>query len=861
MIKKRLDVTGMTCSACSAHVEKALKKTPGVTDANVSLMTNCATVTYDESQVDEAALIQAVEKAGYGASLPQAEQKAAAGSQTSPALDESRQMKKRLIWSVVFTVPLFYICMGHMFHWPLPGFLLGDRNVMTLALTQFLLLIPVLFLNRKYFQVGFSTLFRGAPNMDSLIAIGSASATLYGVISMFRLGYALADGDFAQAHHTAMDLYFESAGMILTLITVGKFLEARAKARTSDAISSLMALRPATATVLRNGQEIEVDTTQLQPGDLIVIRSGQTIPVDGVVESGNASIDESALTGESIPAAKEPGSRVTGATICKTGYLQFRATQVGEDTTLAQIIRLMEDAASSKAPIARLADKISGIFVPVVIGIALLAGIIWLIAGESIPFALNIVISVLVISCPCALGLATPTAIMVGTGTGARNGILIKSAEALETAHKIDTVVLDKTGTITQGQPVLTDIVTCGKTTSEELIRWTASLEKQSEHPLAEAILAWAEEQKLSLQPVTEYRTLPGLGIAGKVEEHSLLVGNARLMEQEGIVLGEASEAAARLSAEGKTPLFAAADGRLAGILAAADPVRPTSPAAVQELQQMGISVVMLTGDNRVTAGAIQKKLGLDEAIAEVLPQDKEANVARLQQQGRRVAMVGDGINDAPALARADVGVAIGAGTDIAMESADVVLVRSDLQDVPAMIRLSRAVMRNIRQNLFWALFYNSIGIPLAAGLLYPAFQLKLNPIFAAAAMSLSSVCVVSNALRLRFFSPGSRKAEKAAQEVPASTVQMSHLEEIPQSQTSQQSKGETVMNKLMKIEGMMCAHCSGRVEKALNALEGVTATVDLAAGPASITLSAPVEDQVLVDAVTEAGYQVVSLT
>ncbi|MBR6791009.1 MAG: cadmium-translocating P-type ATPase [Oscillospiraceae bacterium] len=854
MTKKKFNITGMTCAACSAHVEKALKKTEGVSEAEVSLMTNCAVVTYDENAIDDAGVIQAVEKSGYGASLPETGKKETAVSNRPDHGGELKAMKKRLIASAVFSVPLSYLCMGHMFGWPLPGFFLGDRNIFTLALTQFLLLIPILFLNNKYFRVGFKTLFRGSPNMDSLIAIGSSSATVYGIISMYQLGYALFDGDIHRAHESAMALYFESAGMILTLISLGKFLEARAKAHTSDAISGLIALRPQTAVILRGEEEVEVPTAELEKGDMIVIRSGQTIPVDGVVESGSGSVDESALTGESLPVSKEPGSRVTGASICRTGYFRFRATEVGEDTTLSQIIRLMEDAASSKAPIARMADRISGVFVPVVIAIALLAGIAWLIAGESVSFALNMAISVLVISCPCALGLATPTAIMVGTGTGARNGILIKSAEALETAHKIDTVVLDKTGTITEGKPRVTDIIAVGRFPADKVLSLAASLEKQSEHPLADAVLHCAEEREVPLCGVSDYETLPGMGIRGTADGKGLLIGSARLLRDRGVPTGEYVKTAEELSSEGKTPLFIAADSELTGIIAVADPVRPTSRSAIRELEEMGVRVVMLTGDNKTTAEAIRARLNIDTAVAEVLPQDKETHVAALQQRGHQVAMVGDGINDAPALARSNVGVAIGAGTDIAIESADVVLVRSDLRDVPAMIRLSRAVMRNIRQNLFWALFYNSIGIPLAAGVLYAAFSLKLNPVFAAAAMSLSSFCVVTNALRLRLFRPRREEAVDASSEM---TADLCISEAVSASEYKE--KGETVM-KTMKIEGMMCPHCSGRVEKALNALDGVTAVVDLAAGTASITLTGDVSDEALTAAVTDAGYEVTGI-
>ena len=857
MIKKKFNIIGMTCAACSAHVEKALRKTAGVSEAEVSLMTNSAVVTYDETVLDDAAVIQAVKKSGYGASLPENREKNAAGPKHPHANEELRDMKKRLIASAIFAAPLFYLCMGHMFGWPLPGIFLGDRNIFTLALTQFLLLVPILFLNSKYFRVGFTTLFRGSPNMDSLIAIGSASATVYGIISLYQLGYALADGDFHRAHETAMSLYFESAGMILTLISLGKFLETRTKARTSDAISSLIALRPQIAIVVRGEEEVEIPTTELEKGDLIAIRSGQTIPVDGIIENGSGSVDESALTGESLPVSKEIGSKVTGASICKTGYFRFRATEVGEDTTLSQIIRLMEDAASSKAPIARMADKISGVFVPVVIGIALLTGIIWLLVGETVSFALNMAISVLVISCPCALGLATPTAIMVGTGTSARNGILIKSAEALETAHKIDTVVLDKTGTITEGEPRVTDLIAFSRFSADQMLSFAASLEKQSEHPLADAILRCAKERHVPVNAVEDYEVIPGMGIHGTVNGLEILAGNARLLQERGISFDSHSELAQELSAAGKTPLYIGVGGELTGIIAVADLIRPTSRTAIQELKEMGVQVVMLTGDNKTTAEAIRQQLSIDTAIAEVLPQDKEAHVAELQKHGRQVAMVGDGINDAPALARADVGVAIGAGTDIAIESADVVLVRSDLEDVPAMIRLSRAVMRNIRQNLFWALFYNSIGIPLAAGVLYTALNLKLNPVFAAAAMSLSSVCVVTNALRLRFFHP---RRESLSDSTGSQAEAALNISETVSAPIEINEKGEIAMNKTIKIEGMMCSHCSGRVEKALNALDGVTAVVDLEAGTAAVTLTKEVSDDTLTAAIVNAGYEVTGI-
>ncbi len=868
MAKVKLNVTGMSCAACSAHVEKALGKVPGVKEATVSLMTNSASVVYDEGAVTPSALCEAVVKSGYGASVDAPAKSGGKGSKTSAAeaaekqKREIRAQKHRLIASGVFTVLLFYLCMGHMFHWPLPSCFLGDRNLFTLALTQFFLLLPILYLNFHYFTNGFTRLFKGSPNMDSLIALGSAAATVYGSVQLFRLGYAISDADFHMGHMIAMDLYFESAGMILTLISLGKFLEARAKAKTSDAIGALVALRPTTATVLRDGAEIEVDTADLSRGDIIAVKAGGTIPVDGKLIEGGGSVDESALTGESMPVTKKPGDKVTGATVLKTGYLVFEATEVGEDTTLSQIIRLMEEAASTKAPIARLADKISGIFVPAVISIAVIAFLIWLIAGQGIPAALNAAISVLVISCPCALGLATPTSIMVGTGVGAKNGILIKSAEALETSHHIDTVVLDKTGTITEGKPAVTDLASAGKVSADQLLTLAASLEKPSEHPLGLALIAEAEKRKLTLLPVSGFETVPGRGIRGQIEGVTVLGGNAAFMRESGIALGEAETLSETYAGEGKTPIFFAAGHSLLGVAAVADRVRPTSAAAIRALQQRGVSVIMLTGDNRRTAEAIGRSIGVSRVIAEVLPQDKEAQVAALMAEGKKVAMVGDGINDAPALARADVGIAIGAGTDVAIESADVVLVKSDLRDVVKLLELSRSVLRNIKQNLFWALCYNSVGIPIAAGILYPIWHIKLNPMFGAAAMSFSSVSVVSNALRLRLWKAPAADAlaedGAAAAALTETHIELSEETSVP---SGENTKGGTpTMKKTMKIEGMMCAHCQGRVEKALNALEGVEAKVNLEAGIAEVTVSGNVSDEALKKAVVDAGYEVTGI-
>lgn len=864
MSKVKLNVTGMSCAACSAHVEKALSKTAGVQQATVSLMTNSASVTFDENTVSAAQLIEAVEKSGYGASVAsnaaKASKKDAVKQEAERQKKEITAQKHRLIISGVFTVLLFYVCMGHMFSWPLPGFLLGDRNLFTLALTQFFLLLPILYLNFHYFQNGFARLFQRAPNMDSLIALGSAAATVYGSVQLFRLGYAIADGNFHAGHTIAMDLYFESAGMILTLISLGKFLEARAKAKTSDAIGAMVALRPSTAMVLQGDNEVEVDTADLQRGDRIVVRAGGTIPVDGKMIDGSGSVDESALTGESMPVSKKSGDRVTGATVLKNGYLVFEATEVGEDTTLSQIIRLMEEAASTKAPIARLADKISGVFVPVVISIAVLAFIIWMLAGQGIPAALNAAISVLVISCPCALGLATPTSIMVGTGVGAKNGILIKSAEALETAHHIDTVVLDKTGTITEGHPAVTDLVVAGAKDADTLLRIAASLEKQSEHPLAQALIGEADKRGLVLLPVSGFETLPGLGIRGTSGGRTLLAGNSKLMEQQGVLLGDGAAEAQRLANEGKTPVFIAENGLLAGIAAIADPIRETSAEAIATLRKMGISVIMLTGDNRKTAEAIGNKLGLTRVIAEVLPQDKEAQVAALIKDGKKVAMVGDGINDAPALARADVGVAIGAGTDVAIESADVVLVKSDLRDVVKLVRLSHAVLRNIKQNLFWALCYNAIGIPIAAGALYPIWGIKLNPMFGAAAMSFSSVSVVTNALRLRFWkAPDSQSVQLS--DTAEATLTETRIDPPQAAIPAENENGGNLMKKTIKIYGMMCSHCTGRVEKALNEINGVHATnVSLDDAAAYVEVDDSVTDEMLADAVTHAGYEVTEI-
>ncbi|MGI6674509.1 MAG: heavy metal translocating P-type ATPase [Limnochordia bacterium] len=754
MKKEKYTVSGMTCAACSAAVERAVSQVPGVSSVNVNLLANVMVVEYDESALDASRIIAAVSDAGYAAAPASAEQQRTQAAPVGAITDEIAQMKKRVVVSLVFMVLLMYVSMGHMLHLPVPAFLLGLENAGTMALLQFLLTLPVLLVNRQYFQVGFKTLWRRSPNMDSLIAIGSGAAVVYGVFALFRISYGLGHGELDLVARYSHDLYFESAGMILALITLGKFLEARSKGRTSDAIAKLMDLAPKTATVIRDGQEMEIPAADLVVGDIIVIRPGQSIPVDGVIIEGSSAVDESAITGESIPVAKTVGDPVVSATLNKAGAFKFRATRIGEDTTLAQIIRLVEEAGASKAPIAKLADRISAVFVPVVMAIALAAFIIWLLLGYPLEFALTTAVAVLVISCPCALGLATPVAIMVGTGQGALHGILIKSAEALETAHSVDTIVLDKTGTITEGRPEVTDVIPGPDLKPEELLQLAASLEKPSEHPLAEAVTAKAAQEGLEPAPVDEFMAVPGKGIRAELGGKTYLAGNLAFMQENKIELGIFAAEADRLAEEGKTPMYFADTRRALGLIAAADVVKPTSRQAIAALESMGLDVVMLTGDNKRTAEAIRRELNLGSALAEVLPEDKEREIRRLQEQGRKVAMVGDGINDAPALARADVGIAIGAGTDVALESADIVLVKNDLRDVVTAVKLSRATLRNIKQNLFWAFFYNSLGIPLAAGLFYPLFGWKLSPMYAAAAMSLSSIFVVTNALRLRKFTP-----------------------------------------------------------------------------------------------------------
>lgn len=843
-MKQKFDVTGMTCSACSAHVEKSVSKLEGVQCVNVNLLQNSMVVEYDDNALGTTDIIHAVESGGYGASV-QGETK----TQETPknvAAEEMHHMKRRLIASFCFLIPLFYISMGHMMGAPLPAILLGDENVMIFALTQLFLTIPVLIINKKYFVVGFKALWNKAPNMDSLIALGSAASVVYSVFAIYSMAYAMGHGDLMTAHHYGMVLYFESAAMILTLITVGKYMETRSKGKTSEAISKLMDLAPKTATVLRGGVEQEIPVEDVVTGDTIIVKPGQRIPVDGKIIEGFSAVDESAITGESIPVEKQVGDTVIGATVNKSGYFRMTATRVGKDTTLSQIIALVEEAGASKAPIAKLADKVSGVFVPVVITIAVLAAVIWFVAGnQPFSFALSIGIAVLVISCPCALGLATPTAIMVGTGKGAEYGILVKSAESLEIAHQVQTVVLDKTGTLTEGKPVVTDVVLAKGILRNRLLKQAAAVEALSEHPLAEAIVAYAKEKEVAFEKAENLTATAGQGVEADVAGKHILAGNLKMMQERGIQLGEWEAKAVELAEAGKTPLFFVENETFLGIVALADTLKPTSKAAVDAFHQMGIEVVMLTGDNKRTAEAIARELDI-QVIAEVLPQDKEREVRRLQEQGKKVAMIGDGINDAPALMRADVGVAIGAGTDVAMESADIILMKSDLMDAVTAIELSHATIRNIKENLFWAFFYNACGIPLAAGVFYPFLEWKLNPMFAAAAMSFSSAFVVGNALRLRLFRP---KYAKTTTALPKEDIQkeLNHKEEIG-------------MKKVLKIEGMMCNHCTGRVEKALNDLDGVTAEVSLEGKSATVTLSKDVSDETLVQTVTDAGYEVVDI-
>lgn len=819
-MKRKYDVIGMSCSACTAHVDKAVRHIDGVHDVNVNLLSHSMTVEFDESKVNDAIVMKAVEDAGYKAALEKEKMEV-------KQEDETENKKKNLILSFVFLIPLFYIAMGHMMGAPLPSILIGHENIMIFALVQLFLVLPIMYLNRSYYQRGFKSLFNKSPNMDTLIAMGSSAAAIYSIYAIFMMAYYMGRGQVNVAHDYMMQLYFESAGMILTLISLGKYLESRSKKKTTEAIEKLMNLMPSTAVVLKNGQEVIVDIKDVCVDDIVIVKSGESIPVDGVIIKGQTSVDESMITGESLPVDKKVNDKVIGATMNVEGYIQIKVTHTSEDTVLSQIIQLVEDASSSKASIAKLADKISGIFVPVVIAIAIIAFVVWRIAGESFHFALTCGISVLVISCPCALGLATPTAIMVGTGKGAQLGILIKSAENLELLSKADTIILDKTGTITKGKPTVTEVIPLG-ISENELLKLAGTIENASSHPLAKAIVKYVKNKNIEADTLTSFESVSGQGLKAMYLNKELLSGNKRLMEAHNIDLSDVYEKSEQLAKVGKTPLYYAYNNKVIGMIVVSDVLKDTSKLAIESLKQKGLQVYMLTGDNQLTAQAIANELGI-EAIAEVLPQDKEQKVRELQQNNHKVIMVGDGINDAPALMRADIGIAMTSGTDIAMDSADIVLMKNDLCDVVSSIELSHAVIKNIKQNLFWAFFYNVIGIPIAAGVFYPISGLLLDPMFGAAAMSMSSVFVVSNALRLRFFIP---KHIRGKQE-------------------------EKDMVKVIDVEGMMCPHCVAHVKKALDAIEGVSAEVSLEKNQATVTLTQQVNDETLIKAVTDAGYEV----
>ena len=962
-MKERYHVTGMSCSACSSHVEKAVNKLENVEKASVNLLTETMDVTYDETKITSTEIIDAVVKAGYGASVMTEGSAAGAGGQSTSGnaggtgrsvadgkqelqqkLDaDARAMKWRLGISIGFLIPLMYVSMHHMlkewFGIPVPAFIVntmhGNANAMNFALTQFLLLLPILYVNRKFFSVGFKTLAHRSPNMDSLIALGSGAALVYGIFAMYRISYGLGYGDMAVVEQYSHDLYFESSGTILTLITVGKYLESRSKGKTSEAITKLMNLAPKVAVLVTgDGQEKEVPTESLQKGDIFLVKPGSLVPVDGIVLEGNSSVDEAAITGESVPVEKQAGDHVVSATVNKAGFLKCRADRVGDDTTLAQIIRLVEEASASKAPIAQLADKVAGVFVPTVMTISLITLVVWLLNGATAEFAISTAIAVLVISCPCALGLATPVAIMVGTGVGAGNGILIKTGEALQQAKEIDTVVLDKTGTITSGKLKVEEVGGYQSDfPADAMMQIAAALEKKSEHPLAEAVMEYAESFQLTIPEIIDFKATFGRGVegalaadfhaekvakkdgptavfyagkrdstadvpdnSGKIAEQNpatgiarsdadsvtfpagtkFYVGNLAFLQERNISLPQgAAEGLNRMADEGMTPLLVAQEGRFLGIIGVSDTVKATSYEAINAWEKMGVRVIMLTGDNRRTAEAVRQKLGISEVVAEVLPQDKEKKVSELKAQGHKVAMIGDGINDAPALAAADVGMAIGAGTDVAMESADIILMKNDLRDAVTAMKLSRAVIRNIKENLFWAFFYNCIGIPLAAGVLYPAFQIRLNPMFGAAAMSLSSIFVVGNALRLRGFKSGFTPLKKEAPEVTRKEIEITHAaaegeqcilktpaEQNNRQDVKQEKERTNTMTKVISIEGMMCNHCTGTVQKALEAVEGVKAvTMSLEQKNATVELASDVADEVLTKAVVDAGYEVKGVT
>lgn len=875
-MKEKFDVTGMSCSACSSHVEKSVSKLEGVHAVSVNLLTNSMQVEYDETKLGTENIIEAVEHAGYGASVKNEAKAAAKTGETEDAVSiqqkNIKNMKIRLIVSVIFLIPLMYVSMGHMIYnalgVPMPPvtmkFFHGSENAVIYAFTQFLLLLPILFANQKYFRNGFATLARRSPNMDSLIAMGATAATVYGIFAIYRIGWGFSTGNMELVHQYSHDLYFESAGTILTLITVGKYLETKSKGKTSEAITKLMNLAPKTVTVVRDGKEQVIDAADVVQGDIFVIKPGESVAVDGVIVEGKSSFDESAITGESIPVLKQEGDKVISASINKAGLIHARATRVGKDTTIAQIINLVEEASSSKAPIARLADKIAGVFVPTVIGIAIVTFIVWLASGADFEFAMSCGIAVLVISCPCALGLATPVAIMVGTGKGAENGILIKSGEALETAHIVDTVVMDKTGTITYGNPVVTDIRTYAGISENDLLKAAGSLEKGSEHPLAEAIVSDCEKKNIILEKVNDFEALFGKGIKGRLSSGKLYyAGNEKLMDEAHIAISsEIKKEIEQFAKQGKTPLLFADETQIIGMIAVADVVKPTSREAVRQFKEYGIHVIMLTGDNEVTAQAIKDQVGIDEVIAGVLPTQKEEKISALKNSGHKVAMIGDGINDAPALASADVGIAIGAGTDVAIESADIVLMKNDLLDAVGAIRLSKAVIRNIKENLFWAFFYNSIGIPLAAGLLYPIWGLKLNPMFGAAAMSLSSVCVVSNALRLRWVKLGKKSlSENGTDNMEQESAVCENRTVTSEIKSDVTESEEKTMKTTLSIEGMMCGHCQATVEKALKGVQGVSeVVVSLEDKNAVVTADESVSADTLKNAVVDAGYEVTDI-
>lgn len=832
-MKEKYDITGMTCSACSSFVEKAVGKIDGVEHVEVSLLTNSMNVEYDDQKVSPENIIQAIEKGGYGASVAGNEKKATEVN----VKDDLKEMKHRVVYSFIFMILLMYISMSNMFSYPVPSIFKGVENGLIFVLTQLLLVLPIVYLNRQYFIRGFKSLIKGHPNMDSLIAVGSGASLVYSIFVFYQMAYAYGHFPAAEIGHRYMhDLYFESAGMILTLITFGKYLEARSKRKTTDAISKLMDLSPKQALVIKDGREVLVAVEDLLVDDIVIVKPGQSIPSDGVLIEGFSYVDESMLTGESMPVEKQVGDKVIGATLNKQGTFKFKVTATNENSTLSKIIALVEEAGSSKAPMASLADKVASVFVPTVMVIATIAFIVWLLVSKDFSFALSIGIAVLVISCPCALGLATPVAIMVGTGKAAENGILVHNATGLENAHKISHIVLDKTGTITEGKPRVSELVS-DSLSKNELLRIVASLENTSEHPLALAFLDEAKERELDLFEVQDFEAKTGFGILGKIDGVNFAVGNKKMMESQGIVENTYVERAENLARKGQTVMYVARENDVIGIVSVFDHIKASSYQAIEQLHHMGIKITMLTGDNRLSANALKDQLHLDEIIAEALPEDKERKINTLQQDGKFVAMVGDGINDAPALTKADVGIAIGAGSDIAIDSADVILMKSDLNDVVTTIQLSHKVVTNIKENLFWAFFYNCIGIPLAAGVLYPFFGIKLSPMFGALAMSLSSVCVVSNALRLRWF--------KATNQV---------------NKEIEERKEEEKMKKTVMIDGMMCAHCQKRVSDALNGLEGVHAEVDLENNKAVLTLDKEVSDEKIKEVITDAGYTVTGI-